>query len=104
MEFKGTKENWHIQKHYGERISVHAGEYKSICDVWGKSVSYVTNEEMEANAKLIAASPMMLKALQSFVDDFESDYVLDGKVVDNPCNILVVNYHEFKEVINQSTE
>jgi hypothetical protein len=35
----------------------------------------------------------MTKALQGFVKDFESDYVmLDGTIVDNPPNILVVNY------------
>lgn len=37
-----------------------------------------------ANARLIAAAPELLGALKIIVSDFETDYVLDGKVVDDP--------------------
>lgn len=72
----------HVQKNY-EDIS-----FKPIEDI-----------EANANAKLIAAAPELLKACQSFVNDFELDYMLDGKIVDKPSNLLLVNYEIAKKAI-----
>lgn len=99
MEIKHTKGEWELQNHHSERISIHVGDYKAICDVWGKSVSSVTNSEMESNAKLIAQSPIMYDFLLEVIRDFESDYVSNGKIVDNPRECYVMQYERAKKII-----
>jgi hypothetical protein len=45
----------------------------------------------------------LLEALQSFVNDFETDYVMpDGRIVDNPSTLLVQNYKVFKKAIEKA--
>jgi hypothetical protein len=69
-KFKGTPGKWHAKYngHYMDIrqendclsfASVHVNEYMSI-----------GNSEMEANAKLIAAAPELLEALQEIVGHF----------------------------------
>jgi len=62
-EFKGTKLKWFYDKRNGKGIVSHVKicGYESFIrvDSFGK-----TEEETEANAKLIAAAPDLLEALQ----------------------------------------
>jgi hypothetical protein len=40
--------------------------------------------------------------MKSFMHDFEVDYVMaDGRIVDNPNNLLLINYENAKEVITK---
>lgn len=60
----------------------------------------IGQEQATANAALIAQAPAMYAAMQSFCTDFENDYVMeDGRIVDNPQNILVVNYNVFQFIL-----
>lgn len=75
MEFKGTKGEWnyHIT---GNGTT----DYHNIKTNDGRVVAlvypnYVTNEEMEANAKLIASAPDLLEALQDLVRFCEENEV-----------------------------
>ncbi len=57
-EFKGTKEDWRLSNvKLKNRILV---EVPGV-DVWSLSIPF---EEAQANAKLIAAAPKLLEALQ----------------------------------------
>ncbi len=57
--FKGTKAKTEIQRfHNGYHIWLNG---KKICSVWD---SLFTPEEVKANAKLIAAAPQLLEALE----------------------------------------
>lgn len=59
--------------------------------------------ESEANAKLIANAPELLKAIEGFISDFEGDYVMpDGRIVDNPNNLLLANYEVMKKVLKST--
>lgn len=70
---------------------------------YGNEEPIVTKEEAEANAKLMASAPELLKVLQSYVNDFESDYVVsDGRIVDNPQEIFIYNYKLAKEAIKKA--
>lgn len=54
-------------------------------------------------AKLFSASIELLKASQSLVSDFETDFMLsDGTIVDNPSNLLLVNYEIAKKAIKKA--
>ena len=64
---------------------------------------YLGEARTKADAQLIAAAPDLLNACQSLVNYFEMDYVLNGKIVDNPPNFLITNYEIAKEAINKAT-
>ena len=61
-EFKGTRGEWEVvaQNETGALIIGMNGN-ESICTVWGSV------DEFEANAKLIACAPEMLKMLENVV-------------------------------------
>ena len=109
MEFKGTK-GWKLgsarnNTQYRERTDSDM-DVKSI-DVDGHEGHIMlfgdNDEKHNANAKLIAAAPELLKALQEIVHDFESDYVMSsGEIVDNPPTMLVIGYNIAKEAINKA--
>ncbi len=40
----------------------------------------------------------LLSIVKDFIKDFETDYVLNGKIVDNPNELLVKYYKKFKNV------
>lgn len=44
----------------------------------------------------------LLKVLKGFVNDFESDYVLHGIIVDNPSEMLKANYTASVKAINNT--
>jgi hypothetical protein len=59
----------------------------------------------KTNEKLIEEHKMLLKFMKSFIKDFEGDYVMaDGRIVDNPNNLLLINYENAKEVIKKIEE
>ena len=94
-----TKGKWRVglQKERAVLCETENGKILTICvtDI-GNNIS---QEEAIENAKLISAAPELLKACQSFVNDFELDYMLDGKIVDKPSNLLLVNYEIAKKAV-----
>lgn len=64
MEFKGTPFTWHVSKE-DKSFEVLAGGETKICLVALHDMS----GEQEANAKLIAAAPELLKALQEVLEN-----------------------------------
>lgn len=96
-EFKGTKGEWELyQKDHWCEVQIKE-PLKSICAI------NINVEEHIANAKLIANAKKLLKVIQEFVSDFEGDYVIDdGRIVDNPSNILINNYEVMKKVLEET--
>lgn len=76
MEFKGTKGEW-IAENRGNKymLYIHNENGLRVCEVKSFDTSDVytdpTTKEADANAKLIAAAPELLKALQSMVGLFD---------------------------------
>jgi len=80
METKFTKGNWILSKYEPTDFSVHSDEGS------GNDIALVrgSNEEAEANAKLIASAPEMLKQLIEINDvlisiKISSPNMFDGK-------------------------
>ena len=64
MEFKGTKGEWKITGTGEQRTMING----SSIDVWWNiGSSAVSEDEGKANAKLIAAAPDLLEALQGLL-------------------------------------
>jgi hypothetical protein len=88
MKFKGTKGEWRIDVCDNKR-SIIATDEKSLIDVWyALSDSFPSKKEGIANAKLIAAAPDLLEALQIL---FKSTYP-NYKTVDDsthPANLAL---------------
>ena len=116
MEFKGTSGKWFtidnkIGAIYSEdtlKLVKQKGLAEScaeICQCWEdfEDNKIISTEQMKANALLISKAPEMLELLKTIVNDFESDYVLNGEIVDNPSNFLKFIYKESKELIKQAT-
>jgi hypothetical protein len=93
MEFKGTKGEWKVVNDFRKPIVMTSISKYEIClinEVW---TDYEDNEgvkhskgqshnEMMATAKLIAASPDLLKALQSLKAQFKEMILDEGIDVD----------------------
>jgi len=70
MEFKGTKGEWKITGTGENRIMINGS---SIDVWWNLSSSDVLEDEGKANAKLIAAAPDLLEALQGLLLNGHND-------------------------------
>ena len=69
LEFKGTKGKWELGgcSVDGVLVSVKHPTNRDVCTVWKYDNDFLENQEAEANAKLIAAAPELLDALQDLV-------------------------------------
>lgn len=101
--FKGTKGKWYISRQC-DGLSVHSKRSPAGIDIICKVKDQFHKEDTEANAQLISKAPEMLESMQSFIDDFEGDYVVNGEIVDDPTDILIVNYNKFKSIVKSTTE
>lgn len=71
MEFKGTKGEWKVDHINNERKNIVSNDI-DVCDLFGNlGNGFEKNERFEANAKLIAAAPELLEALQEAVIGYE---------------------------------
>jgi hypothetical protein len=94
--FKGTKGKWWVS---GRDLM---GEiHIKIAKFDPTDIKY---QEHKYNLLLTSKAPEMLEMLQKIVKDFESDYVLDGVIVDSPYQWLQYRYKEAKKLIQESTE
>tara|TARA_R110002095_G_scaffold197007_3_gene175956 strand:+ start:983 stop:1249 length:267 start_codon:yes stop_codon:yes gene_type:complete len=75
-EFKGTQGEWEVYKNNPKMVLTDKGAYSPNA----RMVAITTKEEMIANAKLIAASKKLLKALQDFLSDYKNDTISMGTV------------------------
>lgn len=64
MNTKHTQGNWHASE--GQIYPQETGKTLALIPYFDKE-----NEEMEANSKLIAAAPCLLKALQNLFEDVQ---------------------------------
>ena len=70
MEFKGTKDEWVVSKENPKMVLTISGGYKPNAMM----LTSVSKEEMKANAKLIAAAPELLKALQGLIKQIGNEH------------------------------
>jgi hypothetical protein len=110
MKTKHTNGEWRIAVRDERENSLPAAAleiFSEKSDGWIAKVQnngVIKNEEGQANAKIIAAAPDLLLALQFFVKDFEVDFMVDGKIVDSPSQLLLVNYKSALAAIKKATE
>jgi hypothetical protein len=72
---KHTPGPWFIDGHDRNGQRIVRQEHMEIATCWHHCVQSIA-EEMEANARLIAAAPELLEALQLVVDKLGSDFEL----------------------------
>lgn len=102
--FKGTKGKWKVcvRDCRGSSYFCIESDNIRICNINSKRIELFKEEE--ANAQLIAHAPEMLEAMQSFVNGFECDYVLnDGTIVDDPYEWLIEEYRKCKDLLKRAT-
>lgn len=80
-EFKGTKGPWRVSEKVGEFIHIrHDNNYPGAMSL---NLAHITaraswSKEAEANARLIAAAPDLLEALQNMVTAYEYEASIDN--------------------------
>ncbi len=95
---KHTKGTWQVSNlETAETVFYIGGETGAIGSVWNKG-----GGEGEANAKLVASSPDLLEALQTFVDSI--DLIVQGqKDGDLPDNDKYSAYKRIQESLTYQT-
>jgi len=88
-EFKGTKGKWVINN---TKYQILNENKNPLCDVWNFNKS---QEEYEANAKLISCAPEMLDMLIEILDYLKSD---------NQAEAEEMLIYKTKELIKKATE
>ena len=83
-EFKGTQGEWEVYKNNPKMVLTDKGAYSPNA----RMVAITTKEEMIANAKLIAASKKLLKALQGLLRDIDmrDDFYYDVAEAEEAIN------------------
>jgi len=77
LEFKGTKGEWHISDYDLGCVKFSDSDFNNKdCDLYKHQYNNI--EEMQANAKLIASAPDLLKALELMVNNFKEFQSLSG--------------------------
>ena len=79
MNFKGTNENWRVNSAYKKEVNSDKGVAIADCS----QSKMIDDAEKEANAKLIAASPDLLKAC-----NFALQGIKNGQVDELTVKIL----------------
>jgi len=82
--------HWEVPIQVGDGIKTHGN---TLCDVYmgGPAATNSTKETVEANARLIAASPDMLEALKAVVVDYDECVrigMIDMVVEDNVISLV----------------
>lgn len=118
MEFKGTSGKWFADIRTGccavypedrkdDTNGLSSDDSRNIFfsnkDSNYNGIHWEQSEEQRANALLISKAPDMLELLEDLVNDFETDYVINGEIVDNPSKFLLFIYNQSKELIKQAT-
>lgn len=87
MQTKHTPGPWYIDKPYNEPGTYIAGPNTGLIAKLYPTDSYMWNGDksvsIEANARLIAASPAMLEALTQIIEDFDPEI---GRVTNASIN------------------
>jgi len=103
MEFKGTKGDWKIGEDYHELTEIPLNTLNDNIVVVDNGGQKIEREERQANAKLIAAAPELLKALQDLLHlhSCEMEGISYGQPTANQW-MDAVNYGS--EIINKALE
>jgi len=106
METKFTKGKW-FAVDYAGTISIQNGDYYGDDDIlcyqdFDGQEFCISQEEAEANAKLIVAAPLLLEALQLIVDRVERDWSLIARP--EQYGLKTAFIAEAKEAIKKATE
>lgn len=109
-EFKGSEGEWRKIFASGNKRAIR-NSGGLIATFWqpnkysGQDQRYEDElKETAANQLLCSKAPEMLEMLKSIVNSFETDYVLDGEIVDSPYEWLQDRYKEAKKLIKEATE
>jgi len=95
-----SNKKWKVSTNNNCWINIENEKKQIVAEAKCYGVGWPTEDEAIENAKLISAAPELLEACQSFVSDFEGDFMMsDGTIVDNPSNLLLVNYKIAKKAI-----
>lgn len=98
-KFKGTKGIWRV-------VKIDVADYKQVCIASDSNPTilahvylpnYLITKEIESNAKLIAAAPELLDALQKIVSDY-------GQFLQVPEELMMDNIEDAISAIKKATE
>lgn len=75
-------------------------------DNTGYSLIVIANnqEDFKKKIKIMSHAPEMLEFIESFVSEFSSNYVLNGKIAGTPSINVQAYYYKAKQLIKNITE
>lgn len=71
-----------------------------ICESCREDVAIDNHIHQTINALRFQNSEL-IRALKSFTQDVETDYMIDGKWVDKPTTMVKNNYENYKQILDQ---